>query len=176
MGRETHSHGRAMPRFRFLPHRLPRNVHVGIYGLILGASIIAGTSAEHPGKPWIVEIYLCVTAVVFFLAHVYARVIGRWIEGEAPEAPAVREELREEWPMISAQLLPAALLLLGALGVIGGETAVTLALAIAFGGLFIGVGYACWRASAAPRQTVASLVVAMLFAAVIILLKTLVHG
>jgi hypothetical protein len=165
-----------MARFRPLPHQLPRNVHAGIYGLILGASIIAGASAEHPGKPGIVEIYLCVTAVVFFLAHVYARVIGRWIEGEVPQAVTVRDELREEWPMISAQLLPAVLLLLGALSVLRSETAVTLALAVAFGELFVGVGYACWRANAAPRQTVASLVVAMLFAGVIILLKILVHG
>jgi hypothetical protein len=165
-----------MARFRLLPHQLPRNVHAGIYGLILGASIIAGASAEHPGKPGIVEIYLCVTAAVFFLAHVYARVIGRWIEGEAPKAATVKGELREEWPMISAQLLPAVLLLLGALSVLQGETAVTLALAVAFGELFVGVGYACWRAKAAPRQTVASLVVAMLFAGVIILLKILVHG
>lgn len=165
-----------MARFRPLPHQLPRNVGVGIYGLILGSSIIAGASAEHPGKPGIVEIYLCVTAVVFFLAHVYARVIGRWIEGEAPQAATVREELRGEWPMVSVQLLPALLLLLGALGVLRGETAVTLALAVAFGELFVGVGYACRRAGAAPRQTAVSLVVAMLFAGAIIGLKILVHG
>lgn len=165
-----------MAGFRPLPHQLPRNVHVGIYGLILGASIIAGASAEHPGKPGIVEIYLCVTAVVFFSAHVYARVIGGWIEGEVPGVAAVWEELRAEWPMISAQLLPAVVLLLGALSLLGSETAVTLALAAAFGELFIGVGYACRRANATPRQTAGSLVVAMLFAAVIILLKILVHG
>ena len=165
-----------MARFKPLPHQLPRNVGVGIYGLILGSSIIAGASAEHPGRPGIVEIYLGVTAVVFFLAHVYARVIGRWIEGEVPQAAIVREEVRGEWPMVSVQLLPAILLLLGALSVLQGETAVTLALATALGELFVGVGYACWRAGAAPRQAAVSLVVAMLFAAVIIALKILVHG
>lgn len=165
-----------MARFRPLPHQLPRNVSAGIYGLILGSSLIAVGSAEHPGKPGIVEIYLCVTAGVFFLAHVYARVIGRWIEGEVPMTATVREELRSEWPMLSAQMLPALLLLLGALNVLEAETAVTLALAVALGGLFIGVGYACRRAGAAPRQTAASLTVAMLFATVIVLLKILVHG
>jgi hypothetical protein len=164
-----------MARFRPLPHQLPRNVHAGIYGLILGASIIAGAAAEHPGQAGIVEIYLCVTAAVFFLAHVYARVIGRWIEGEVPKT-TVPEELREEWPMVSAQLLPAIILLLGALSVLRSETAVTLALAVAFGELFVGVGYGCRRANATPRQTIASLMVAMVFAAVIILLKILVHG
>jgi hypothetical protein len=149
---------------------------VGIYGLILGASIIAGASAEHPSEPGIVEIYLCVTAVVFFLAHVYARVIGRWIEGESLEAATVRDEVRGEWPMISAQLLPAVILLLGALSVLRAETAVTLALAAAFAELFVGVAYACRRANADPRQMAASLVVAMLFAGAIILLKILVHG
>jgi len=78
--------------------------------------------------------------------------------------------------MVSAQMLPAVVLLLGALRVLEGETALTLALAIAFGELFLGVGYACRRANAAPRQTLASLAVAILFAAAIILLKILVHG
>lgn len=78
--------------------------------------------------------------------------------------------------MLSAQMLPALLLLLGALNVLAAETAVTLALAVALAGLFIGVGYACRRAGAAPRQAAASITVAMLFATVIVLLKIFVHG
>ena len=108
-----------------LPHRLSRNVDAGIYGLILGSSIVAAASVEHPDRPGIVEAYLCVTAIVFFLAHVYARVIGAWIEGDAPSAESVRGELRREWPMVSAQLLPALTLPLGALHVLSPQTAIT---------------------------------------------------
>ncbi|HEX9966667.1 MAG TPA: hypothetical protein VGB06_01845 [Solirubrobacterales bacterium] len=122
------------------------------------------------------EIYLCVTASVFYLAHVYAHVIGGWIEGEAPSFAAVRQRLRQEWSMVSAQLLPAALLLLGALGVVDGRTAITLALAAALSELLAGVAYACWKAHATARQALASMVTAAAFAVIVILLKIFVHG
>lgn len=165
-----------MRRWNVLPHQSPRNVAGAIYGLVLGSSIIAAASADHPRQAGLVEIYLCVTAVVFYLAHVYARVIGGWIEGESPSFAAVRQELRQEWPMVSAQLLPAALLLLGALGLIDGRNAITLALAVALAELLAGVAYACWKAHATARQAFASLVAAAAFAVVVVLLKIFVHG
>ena len=165
-----------MRQWNFLPHQAPRNVAGAIYGLVLGSSIIAAASADHPRQAGLVEIYLCVTAVVFYLAHVYARVIGGWIEGESPSFAAVRQELRQEWPMVSAQLLPAALLLLGALGLIDGRNAITLALAVALAELLAGVAYACWKAHATARQAFASLVAAAAFAVVVVLLKIFVHG
>jgi hypothetical protein len=159
-----------------LPHRLSRNVDAGIYGLILGSSIVAAASVEHPNRPGIVEAYLCVTAVVFFLAHVYARVIGAWIEGQEPSAESVRRELRREWPMVSAQLLPALALLLGALHVLSPQTAITGALVLALSALFGAVGFACWQARATAAQTATSLVIATAFAAAIVGLKIVVHG
>jgi hypothetical protein len=165
-----------MMRWKVLPHQAPRNVAGAIYGLVLGSSIIAAASADHPRQAGIVEIYLCVTAVVFYLAHVYARVIGGWIEGEAPSSAAVRQELRQEWPMVSAQLLPAALLLLGALGLIDGRSAITLALAAALFELLAGVAYACWKARATAGQALASIATAAVFAVVVIVLKVFVHG
>lgn len=159
-----------------LPHRRSRNVDAGIYGLILGSSIVAAASVEHPDRPGIVEAYLCVTAVVFFLAHVYARVLGAWIEGEAPSGASVRRELRREWPMVSAQLLPALVLLLGALRVLPPQAAMTIALVLALSALFVAVGFACRQARATPAQTAASLFVATAFAGAIVALKILVHG
>jgi hypothetical protein len=158
-----------------LPHRRSRHVDAGIYGLILGSSIIAAASVEHPDRPGIVEAYLCVTAVVFFLAHVYARVIGAWIEGQAPSAESVRRELGREWPMVSAQLLPALALLLGALGVLPPQAAMTAALVLALSTLFVAVGFACRQARATPAQTATSLVVATAFAGAVVGLKILVH-
>lgn len=165
-----------MTRWNVLPHQAPRNVAGAIYGLVLGSSIIAAASADHPRQAGLVEVYLCVTAVVFYLAHVYARVIGGWIEGESPSFAAVRQELRQEWPMVSAQLLPAALLLLGAVGLIDGRSAITLALVVALLELLAGVAYACWKARATARQTLASVVVAVAFAVIVIVLKVFVHG
>jgi hypothetical protein len=159
-----------------LPHRLSRDVDAGIYGLVLGSSIVAAASVEHPDSPGVVEAYLCITALVFFLAHVYARVIGAWIEGQAPSVRSVRRELGREWPMVSAQLLPVLALLLGALRVLPAATAITVALALALSALFGTVGFACWQARATRAQTALSLLVATAFAAAIVGLKIFVHG
>lgn len=159
-----------------LPHQTPSNVSAAIYGLILGSSIIAASSVDHADQPGVVEIYLCVTALVFFLAHVYARVIGRWIEGEAPTVEAVVREIRWEWPMVASQAAPALVLLLGVLGLIDPSTAITLALGVAIAELFLAVGFACRQAKATTPQVIASGTAAALFAVTIVLLKILVHG
>ncbi len=164
-----------MTRPRLFPHEVRRNVAGAIYGLVLGASIIAASSADHPRQAGLVEIYLCVTAVVFYLAHVYAGVIGTWIEGEPPSAAMVRHQLRRERPMLGAQVLPALLLLLGPLGVLSGRAAITSALVVALAELMLGVCVACRRAKATPGQAALSILVAALFAAVVIGLKIFVH-
>jgi hypothetical protein len=164
-----------MTHLRLFPHEVRRNVAGAIYGLVLGASIIAATSADHPRQAGVVELYLCVTALVFYLAHVYSRVIGTWIEGEVPSAATVRRELRREWPMVSAQLLPALFLLIGALGVISGRAGITGALVAALAELLLGVAFACWKARATTAQASVSIAAAALFAAVVIGLKIFVH-
>lgn len=165
----------AMPQFTPLPHKTPENVTGVIYGLILGASVIAASSADHGDRPGVVEAYLCVTALVFYLAHVYARVIGVWIEGQMPTSAAVRLELRREWPMVGAQVVPALILLAGVVRLVPAETAITIALGIALAGVFLGVIYACRQARATTTQAVFSALVAVGFAVVVVLLKVLVH-
>jgi hypothetical protein len=160
-----------------LPSKRPsRNVAGAIYGLILGSSVIVAAATDHPRQVGLVEVYLCVTAVVFYLAHVYARVIGLWIEGEPPTLAAIRHELHRERPMVAAQLLPALLLLLGVVGILGGRVAITLAFVAALAELMAGVSYACIRAQATPRQAAFSIGTAALFATIVILLKIFVHG
>ena len=159
-----------------LPYKTSSNVSGAIYGLILGASIIAASSVDHADQPGVVEIYLCVTAVVFYLAHVYARVIGRWIEGEPPTAEAVMRELRWEWPMVAAQAAPVLVLLIGVLGLIDPGNAISIALAVALVELFLAVGYACRQAKASRSQVMISGATAAVFAIAIVLLKILVHG
>jgi hypothetical protein len=164
-----------MARFELFPHERGANVTGAIYGLILGSSVIAAAGADHPRQAGLVEIYLCVTALVFYLAHVYARVIGTWIEGDPPSWAAIRAELRRERPMIGAQVLPALVLLLGVIGVFGGRTAITLAVIVSLTELMLGVAFACWRAKATPAQLAISIGVAGFFAIVVIALKVFVH-
>jgi hypothetical protein len=168
--------GPAMSLTRFLPHEVRRNVAGAIYGVILGSSIIAAAGADHPRQAGLVEIYLCVTALVFYLAHVYARVLGSWIEGETPSASRVRKELVGEWPMVRAQMLPALVLLLGALGWISGRWAISLAMAVALAELMAGVVLACRKAGATRSQATISISAAALFALVVVFLKVYVHG
>lgn len=163
-------------KFTLLPHRAPENVAGAIYGLILGSSIIAASGADHSREPGLVEIYLCVTAVVFYLAHVYAKVIGGWIEGQAPTPKAVRGELKRESPMIGAQLVPALILLAGALGLIPAAAAITAALGIALVEVLLAVLYAVRQAEGTAWQAVFSGLVAIGFAAVVVLLKVFVHS
>jgi hypothetical protein len=165
-----------MSQFTLLPHKTPENVAGAIYGLILGSSIIAASSADHGHQPGVVEIYLCVTALVFFLAHVYARVIGGWIEGQTPTRGQVRQELRREWPMVSTQLAPALLLLTGVVGLLPSRTAIAAALGLALAELLVAVMYGCRQAHASRRQAALAAVVAVGFAVVVVLLKILVHS
>jgi hypothetical protein len=165
-----------MPKVTLLPHKTPENVAGAIYGLILGSSIIAAAGADHGDQPGVVEIYLCVTALVFYLAHAYARVIGGWIEGRLPTSRAVSQELRREWPMVGAQLVPALVLLVGVVGLIPSETAITAALGVALAEVLLAVAYACRQARATTRQAFFSTLVAVGFAVVVVLLKILVHS
>lgn len=87
----------------------------------------------------------------------------------------VRGQLRREWPMLGAQLFPALLLLLGAVGVLSGRAAITSALVAALAELMLGVCFACWRAKATPAQAALLISVAAFFAAVVIGLKIFVH-
>jgi hypothetical protein len=160
---------------RFLPHEVRRNVAGAIYGVILGASVIAAAGADHPRQAGLVEIYLCVTALVFYLAHVYARVLGSWIE-ETPSALRVRKELVQEWPMVRAQLLPAAVLLLGALGWLSSRWAISLAMGVALAELMAGVVLACRKAGATRSQATISITAAAAFALMVVFLKVFVHG
>jgi len=161
---------------RFLPHEVRRNVAGAVYGVILGSSVIAAAGADHPRQAGLVEIYLCVTALVFYLAHVYARVLGSWIEGEAPSARRVRQELVQEWPMVRAQMLPAVVLLAGAFGLIASRWAISLALGVALAELMTGVVLACRKAGATRSQATVSISAGALFALIVIFLKVFVHG
>jgi hypothetical protein len=163
-------------RPRLFSHEARRNVAGAIYGLILGASIIAAAGADHPRQAGLVEIYLCVTAIVFYLAHVYAHVLGSWIEGEVPSTRGIRKGLRQEWPMVRAQLLPAAVLLLGAFGLISGRWAISLAMGLALAELMAGVVFACRKAGATRTQAAISISAGALFALIVVFLKVFVHG
>src|SRR4051794_36305548 len=95
-----------------------------IYGTILVLSVVIAGARAYPDDPGHVSVLVAVTAVVFWLAHVYSFSLG---ESVARREHLSLAELRHigwrEWTLVGAAAPPVAVLLLGALGVIGASAA-----------------------------------------------------
>ena len=165
-----------IPRWHPLRRSVRGNVGGAIYGLILGASIIAASSQKNGDVAGLVDLYLIVTLVVFWAAHVYSHVLGKWIEDRnTPTWDLIRREMIFEWPMVSAPLVPALILLLAVFDLIRDRVAIDLALTVALAELTLTVVYAARAAGANTRETVVSAVVAIAFAGAVVFLKVAIH-
>lgn len=104
----------------------------GVYGLILVAGLIAtASSAKAPSIR--VLIFVAVTLIVFWLAHVYSGVVadhGRLDRSGEPMTlkATIREAVGEARGMLFSAVFPAAALLLGAFGILEDRAAAWLAL------------------------------------------------
>jgi len=168
------SAGRA--RRGLLPaHRSSANVAGATYGLILAASVIGAAGAKPGAAAGYVDAYLVVTLLVFYLAHVYSEILARWIrDRHVPAWQGVRAELRAEWPMVAAPLLPIGILSLGVLDAVDDRVAINVALGACLVQLTAGITYAARRGGANRRQTILSVLVGLSFGIVIVALKMLV--
>jgi hypothetical protein len=102
-----------------------------IYGTVLAIALIAAYSAEEELDSLLIATALLVTLAVFWLAHSQAELLAvRYAVGHALSRKEVREHLRHGWPMVEAGFPPAGALLLGAVGLVGEDTAVDLALGV----------------------------------------------
>ncbi len=147
-----------------------------VYGTILVLAVIAGVSGDDDATAGYILGGVLVTALVFWIAHVYAELltlaVGDPTRGwrELWQAAA-----RTEWPLVEAALAPAIPLLLGALGVFSRNTAVNLAFAVGLLDLFawgIAIGRALGQR---PWGIVGTAVVNVALGAVVVALKALVH-
>jgi hypothetical protein len=86
-----------------------------IYGSLLAASVVAGTSpGEDYASPEELAVLLVATGLVFWLAHVYAQLFGGAEHG--PDRLAwenVHHVAAGEWPMVAASIPPALAALVG---------------------------------------------------------------
>jgi hypothetical protein len=79
-----------------------------VYGSLLAASVVVGTSPKD-GAPNLAVLcaLLLVTGLVFWAAHVYARVIGeRVAKGGRTSWGEVAGIARHEWPLVEAAIAP----------------------------------------------------------------------
>jgi hypothetical protein len=117
-----------------------------------------------------------VTALVFWLAHVYASLLGHAVsEGCAWSHRAVPEAMRERWSLVEVAIPLVLVLSLGAFGVLPDRTALLAANALALLELAAAGAYAATNQGAGPTGALASAVVAVTLGLSIVLLKALLH-
>jgi hypothetical protein len=157
-------------------HAARRDVAGAIYGLILATSVIAVSRQYEPHNAGVTAVTVIVTASVFWLAHVYTRVMALGAaEHHMPTWGQIQQTLDHEWPLVQAGILPTAVLLLGPLGMLEDDVAQEVAIGTCL--LELGVtGIVVARAAGARGLLVGvSAAIAASFGVIVIVLKTVVH-
>jgi hypothetical protein len=147
-----------------------------IYGAILATAVIAALSEDSGAGPLELVAATVNTAVVFWLAHVFARFVGEraadWDPAEWHSLPQISVQ---ELPMIAAALLPAAILGLAQLDVLNRDDAVTVALASGVLELSVWGAIAAHHQRWGPGAVVLGSAVATVLGLLMAFLKVLVH-
>lgn len=152
------------------------DVTEGIYGLVLATSVIAVSQEYESGRAGAVAVTVLVTALVFWLAHVYARILARATADDRwPTRAEMRDVMRHDWPLVEVAMPLVLVLTLGAVGLIADRTAVLLAVALALVELALVGAYAAATSGARPPVVVLSSAVAVALGSIVVLLKALAH-
>jgi hypothetical protein len=166
----------AAERWRPRVVRTTGSVTEAIYGLILATSVIAVSREYDSSNAGVIGVTVLITGVVFWLAHVYARVLaGSIAHHRMLDRSEVREVLRHDWPLVEVTVPLVVILALGVLGVVPDESAILMAMLAALVELAAAGAYAARRSGAGLRGTVVSAVIAVALGSAVVLLKTLVH-
>lgn len=156
--------------------RTTGSVTEGIYGLILATSVIAVSREYESSNAGLIGITVLVTGIVFWLAHVYARVLARSMEHRRMlRRTEIREVLRHDWPLVEVTVPLLVVLALGAIEVIPDKAAILAAMILALAELATAGAYAARMGGAPTRGVILSAVIAVALGGGIVLLKVLVH-
>jgi hypothetical protein len=151
----------------------PRNLQGAVYGTILALSVTAIASEKESDVEVLVSVVA--TSLVFWLVHVYAAVLAARLERGAAIREAIRHEGNREWPLVQASVPIMVPLFLGAVGVLGDQTAYWLAIAV---GIVVLAGFGARLVRQEGGSTTTLVVVSLLNVCVgllFVLLKVLVH-
>ena len=137
---------------RLLPRRLSGRtgglntdqLEGAIYGAVIVTAVVVGESLDHEVSPYAGAVSVAVTAIVYWLAHVYAREMAyRLVQRRQPTLREAARVALDQWPIVEAGIVPVILLVLGGLGLYGRELAFNLAMAAGVVSLFLwGVAFA----------------------------------
>jgi hypothetical protein len=123
--------GAAHRALRRVEPRKAERLTGAVYGTIVAAAVVAAASGPKSTDTHIL-VAMLTTAVVFWLAHVFSRVLAESMEQGSRIANDERLRIaREEWPMLTSCLPLAVPLLLGAYGVISSDISSWVAITVA---------------------------------------------
>lgn len=145
----------------------------GIYGIIVSAAVMA---ASHALSAVAVVLAVLITLVVYWGAERYARIVaGRIHDGRRPDRRELRAQLTTGWEMVSASVVPLAVLIVAR----GLGAGLTTAVLWALGSSTLLLGLAGWAVGRdgklTPRERLASAATAAAFGGALIVLKMLLH-
>jgi hypothetical protein len=164
------------PRWRPLATRTSGSATQGVYGLILATTVIAISRESDPSDAGQAAISVLVTALVFWLAHVYARLLGTAVSHDrGVTRGAVARAMREHWSLVEVAVPLMLILGLGAIGLIPERTALVAATILALVEVAATGAYAAIRHGAGPGGTFLSAAFASMLGLVVVLLKLLIH-
>ena len=166
----------AAERWRPAVVRTTGSVTEAIYGLILATSVIAVSREYESSNAGLIGVTVLVTGVVFWLAHVYARVLGSAITHHRMlNRSEMREVLVHDWPLVEVTIPLVLILALGALDVVPDKAAILAATLAALVELAAAGAHAAHKSGAGVRGTVVSALVAVILGSAVVLLKAFVH-
>ena len=115
-----------------------------IYGTILSLAVLVGGAKAYPHDAWKIVLLLAITAVVFWLAHVYADSLAHVVaEDRHLSLAELRRIGRHESSILEAALPPLAPMVLAAVGLISTKSGTWIAYGLGLGVLmFSGLVFA----------------------------------
>jgi hypothetical protein len=129
-----------------------------VYGSVLVAALV-GAMFEDSSTPRSMTLSLLGSILAFWLAHVWAAVIGERVsEGPRFKVSRVRSIAIDQWPLVEAGLLPGVLVAIAWIGWYSRHTGVVLALVVAIVQL---VGWGMFAGHRAETSWVRALLVGL---------------
>jgi hypothetical protein len=109
-----------------------------IYGTILVMAVISALAHDESITSADLIEGVAATTIVFWIAHVYAEVLGNRLQGEHAASWAnVRSAMHHEWPIVQAAVPLVLALVLGVVGILSTDAAVNVAIAVGIVELFL---------------------------------------
>ncbi len=102
-----------------------------VYGTIVVLSVVTAGAKAAEHDPWGLGALTAVTALVFWLAHVYSHALGESLNlGRRITSGELAAIGRRESSIVLAAVLPVTMIMLGAVGVLGEGAALWLAVGV----------------------------------------------